>query len=373
MRINFAKGSFGLKILYVTTISNTMDFFLAHIDMLLGQGHTVDLACNIVKPVNPYLIERGCRVFNLGFSRTPLRMKNYVAYKRLKKLILEENYDIVHTHTPVASAIVRLACKNLNDIKVLYTAHGFHFYKGAPIKNWLIYYPIEKWLSRYTDVLITINKEDYQRAKKFFEAGRVEYIPGVGIDVNKFANVTVGKTAKRNELDLPEDAFVVLSVGELNKNKNHEVIIKAIAKLNNPNIYYVICGQGSLEGYLKELANNIGIDDKVKLLGYRGDIPEILKVVDVFAFPSRREGLPVALMEAIASGLPCIASKIRGNIDLFEQWNQGLFHPTNVDEIASCILKQLDDNCGGERMTGNIEPYRIKNVISVMENIYERI
>lgn len=308
--------------------------------MLIEQGHQVDVAFNIDHEIKPDIQEMGCKVHVIPIQRSPLRKENYRAYKILKKAIINEKYEIVHTHTPVAAAIVRLVCKNLKNVKVFYTAHGFHFFKGAPIKNWLIYYPIEKWLSKYTDVLITINKEDYQRAKKTFKAGRVEYIPGVGIDVDKFANVTVNKTEKRKELDLPEDAFVVLSVGELNKNKNHEVIIKAIAKLNSPNIYYVICGQGPLESYLKQLANKLGISNRVKLLGFRKDIPEILKAADLFAFPSLREGLPVALMEAMAVGLPVICSNIRGNVDLIEDGKGGyLVKPENDAEVAASINK----------------------------------
>jgi glycosyltransferase involved in cell wall biosynthesis len=330
-----------MKILYVTTVSSTVNTFLIpHIKMLIEQGHQVDVAFNIDHEIKPDIQEMGCKVHVIPIQRSPLRKENYRAYKILKKAIINEKYEIVHTHTPVAAAIVRLVCKNLKNVKVFYTAHGFHFFKGAPIKNWLIYYPIEKWLSKYTDVLITINKEDYQRAKKTFKAGRVEYIPGVGIDVDKFANVTVNKTEKRKELDLPEDAFVVLSVGELNKNKNHEVIIKAIAKLNSPNIYYVICGQGPLESYLKQLANKLGISNRVKLLGFRKDIPEILKAADLFAFPSLREGLPVALMEAMAVGLPVICSNIRGNVDLIEDGKGGyLVKPENDAEVAASINK----------------------------------
>ena len=275
-----------MKILYITTISDTMGFFPDHIKMLLGQGHTVDLACNIVNPVKQEIINMGCKIHQIPFQRFPLRKDNLSAYKMLKEIIIDEGYDLVHTHTPIASAITRLACKNIKKIKVFYTAHGFHFYKGAPIKNWIIYYPIEKWLSKYTDTLITINKEDYQRAKSKFKAKRVEYIPGVGLDIDKFKNVVVDKVGKRQELSLPEDAFVILSVGELNKNKNHEVVIRAIAKIKNPDIHYLVCGKGNLDGHLRNLSKELGLEDQVHLLGFRKDIPEICKISDVFAFPS---------------------------------------------------------------------------------------
>ena len=237
-----------MKILYVTTISDTVNSFLIpHIKMLVDLGNQVDVAFNINQEVRPEIIDMGCKIHILDFQRSPININNYVAYKKLKKIIRNEKYELVHTHTPVASAIVRLACKNVKDIKVFYTAHGFHFFKGAPLKNWLIYYTVEKWLSRYTDVIITINKEDYKRAKKSFKAKKVEYVPGVGLDITRFQSLSTDKYKKRNEIGIPENSFVILSVGELNKNKNHEIIIKAIYKLQNKNIQYIICGVGPLK------------------------------------------------------------------------------------------------------------------------------
>ena len=149
-----------MKILYVSTVSGTINSFLIpHIEMLLKLGHQVDIACNVRREISSSLFEKGCRVYNISFSRSPINKTNLKAYKTLKKLVQNEKYDLVHTHTPVASAITRLVCKNIKGTKVFYTAHGFHFHKGAPLKNWLIYYPLEKWLAKYTDTLITINKE----------------------------------------------------------------------------------------------------------------------------------------------------------------------------------------------------------------------
>jgi glycosyltransferase involved in cell wall biosynthesis len=365
-----------MKILYVTTVSSTVNTFLIpHIKMLIEQGHQVDVAFNIDHEIKPDIQEMGCKVHVIPIQRSPLRKENYRAYKILKKAIINEKYEIVHTHTPVAAAIVRLVCKNLKNVKVFYTAHGFHFFKGAPIKNWLIYYPIEKWLSRYTDVIITINNEDYQRAKKSFKARRVEYIPGVGLDTKKFTNVIIDKSAKRKELGLPEDAFVVLSVGELNKNKNHEIVIKALAKLNNFKIYYVICGQGPLEQYLIEVANKVGLDNRVKLLGFRSDIAEICKAADIFAFPSSREGLPVSLMEAMAAGLPVVCSNTRGNTDLIEDGKGGyLVEPDDVESFAYNIKEIANSALLREKMSienkSTIKKFDISNVLLGMINIY---
>ncbi|MBJ8154233.1 glycosyltransferase family 1 protein [Bacillus toyonensis] len=366
-----------MKILYVTTISNTVNTFLIpHIQLLVEQGHQVDMAFNIVQEVNPELIKMGCKIHNIEFQRSPLDRKNYLAYKNLKKLIKNEGYDLIHTHTPVASACVRLACKKMQGVKVIYTAHGFHFFKGAPLINWLVYYPIEKCLAKYTDILITINKEDYNRAKSSFKADRVVYIPGVGLDTQRFDTILVDKSLKRKELGLPEDAVIILSVGELNKNKNHETVIRALAKLNNPAIYYVICGRGPLEDNLRSLSKELGLENRVKLLGYRKDIIEICKAAEIFVFPSFREGLSVALMEAMACGLPVICSDIRGNRDLMENSESGqLVKPNDFEEFAKSINKVL--MCNGNRIDVNnkeaIKAFDIRNIVQRMQEIYSQV
>ncbi|RKQ34282.1 glycosyltransferase family 4 protein [Oceanobacillus halophilus] len=365
-----------MKILYVTTISNTMGFFTDHINMLLDQGHTVDMACNMVKPINSELIRRGCKVYNLEFQRSPLRKENYSAYRKLKKLIHDEKYDLVHTHTPIASFCARLACRNMDNVKMIYTAHGFHFFKGAPLKNWLLYYPSERWMAKYTNVIITINKEDYERANSSFKAKSVKYVPGVGIETKRFSEVNVDKTIKRRDLGVPDGAYIMLSLGELNRNKNHETVIKAVAKLNNPNYYYLICGQGPYENQLKELIEELGLKEQVKLLGYRNDIAEICKVSDVFIFPSFREGLSVALMEAMASGLSVICSDIRGNRDLIINDKGGyLVNPNDVDGFAMYIDKILKSPMLRDEFSffnqNRIKKFDKNNVLKNISNIYK--
>lgn len=366
-----------MRILYVTTISNTVNAFLIpHIEMLINEGHQVDVAFNLEQEVNPRIKELGCKVWILPFQRSPLKLDNKKAYKQLKELLVREKYDLVHTHTPIASAIVRLVCKKLVGIKVFYTAHGFHFYTGAPLINWLAYYPVEKHLSRYTDTLITINKEDYERAKTKFRAKNIEYVPGVGLDLERFAPLKIDKAMTRERLALPEDAFLVLSVGELNKNKNHEIVIRAIAKLNNPKVHYVICGQGPLEDYLKNLSKELSVENKVHLLGFRKDISIIMQSVDMFAFPSFREGLSVALMESMANGLPVVCSKIRGNVDLIDAEKGGyLVGPSDVEGFRKGIdalvkNKELRNEFGSFNLK-KIEEYSIEDVLRDMEKIYE--
>ena len=365
-----------MKILYVTTISNTVNAFLIpHIKMLIDKGHQVDVAFNIQQKVKPEIFEMGCKVYELPLQRSPLSRDNIRAYKMLKTIIISEEYDLVHTHTPVASAIVRLVCRNLNNVRVFYTAHGFHFYKGAPILNWLVYYPVEKCLARYTDTLITINKEDYDRAKRKFKAKRVEYIPSVGLDIDRFKNVVVDKRDKRQEIGVPKDSFVILSVGELNKNKNHEVIIRAIAKIDNPDIHYVICGKGPLESYLNKLVAELGVGKNVHLLGFRLDIPEICKISDLFAFPSYREGLGMAALEAMACGLPLITSNVHGIVDYSIDGETGYnCSPTDVDSFSKYIKTlYLDIDKRNQMAAKNIEAvkkFNQFNVLNLMEQIY---
>lgn len=339
-----------MRVLYVTTVGLTMFFFKSIIKKLVDLGNIVDVACNDSEyKVDDFFTELGCNIHHISCVRTPFSLKNLTAIKELKTILEKGNYDIVHCHTPIAAAVTRLACKNfrksVKPFKVIYTAHGFHFYSGSPVLNWLIFYPIEKLLAKYTDCLITINKEDYSRAKAKFKTD-VRYIPGVGINVDKFSSYTISDERKnkiRNSIGMPEDAKLLLSVGELNKNKNHETVIKALGRLvaEKPSIqfYYVVAGEGLQKEHLLDLAKELNISDRVKLLGYRKDVIDLYKVSDVFIHPSFREGLPVSVMEAIASGLPVIASKIRGNSDLVkEEW---LFEPKDEEGLEDKIKNLL--------------------------------
>ncbi|MCB2312023.1 glycosyltransferase family 4 protein [Clostridium tagluense] len=374
------------KMLMIVSVASMIDQFnMPNIDILKKQGYEVHVAANFeygstsskerVEELKKELTGLNVQYYHVDFSRKIKNVsENIKAYKQIKNLMLKNEYDFVHCQSPIGGFCGRLAANNTNTT-VIYTAHGFHFFKGAPLLNWILYYPVEKLLAHYTDVLITINKEDYARAKKSFKAGKIKYIPGVGIDTKKFNEVIVDKLAKRKELEVPEDGFVILSVGELNKNKNHETVIKSLAKLNNPNVYYVICGQGILENYLKNLLKKLGLEKQVKLLGYRRDVAEISKASDVFVFPSVREGLPVALMEGMALGLPVVCSNIRGNIDLIEDYKGGyLVAPDDVDGFTEAIHEiiqkySLRENMG-EYNKESIVKFDIDNVKVSMEKIY---
>ncbi|MBQ6847381.1 MAG: glycosyltransferase family 4 protein [Clostridia bacterium] len=364
-----------MKILYVMTISASLTFFPEHFKLLKDMGYTIEVAANFDGGIPDCCNEIEFKIHHIPFSRSPLSKMNLTAFKELKKLVKDGGYDIVHTHTPNASIITRLACTRLRKkgLKVFYTAHGFHFYKGAPLKNWILFYSAEWLCSFFTDKLITMNAEDYERAKTKFHAKETCYVNGVGIDLNRFKGCTVSKTEKRLELGLPEDATVLLSVGELNKNKNHQMIIRVLARLNNPNIHYAIAGVGEKSEYLLNLAKELGVAEKVHLLGYRKDISEINYTADVFCFPSMREGLPVSLMEAMACGLPCAVSKIRGNTDLIDQNGGRIFDPHSVEECENAVRELINGDKAslGEYNICKVEKYSNENVIKQMKEIYQ--
>lgn len=361
-----------MKVLYVTTISVTMNFFNSFIRKLLDEGNTVDIATNErTSQVPACYREWGCTVYQIETARSPLSKGNLTAMKQLQELASRGKYDIVHCHTPVAAMCTRLACRNSrkSGTKVFYTAHGFHFYKGAPLKNWLLYYPVEKLCAHFTDVLITINQEDYALARKKMKARRVEYVPGVGIDLQKFGQTAKDRATKRMELGIPENATLLLSVGELNKNKNHEAVIRAIAAMD---VYYMIAGQGDLQEHLQRVIDDLKISDKVKLLGYRSDVGELCAAADAFVLPSYREGLPVAVMEAMASGLPVACSQIRGNTDLIDENGGVLFDPHSVGECKKAIeaLKDMDLEKIGAYNRERIREFEVGNVNEIMSTLY---
>lgn len=376
------------KALIVASVASMIDQFnMQNIELLLENGYDVDVACNCkegntisderISELIDKLKKKNVTTYHVPIPRKVTDIKDIIySIKFIKKLYTENGYTLMHCHSPIGSVVARVAAisERKKGMKVIYTAHGFHFYKGAPKKNWLIFYPIERICSSFTDVLITINKEDYAFAKKHMKANQVEYVPGVGIDTKKFSIPNFNVAEKKAELGLKDKDIMILSVGELNQNKNHEVIVRAISKLKNPNIHYFIAGKGDKEQYLDELAKELDVN--LHLLGYRTDIIELLNTADIFAFPSFREGLSVALMEAMAAGLPCVVSRIRGNVDLIEDGINGYLCDAN-DEVSFCeSLKALvegetyknfgEDNCQ------MIMKFDVHKIMKMMMKIYER-
>ncbi len=354
----------------VATVASMIgQFNMNNIQLLQDMGYKVDVACDFkdesvwtkerTQEFKKQLKDIRVQAYQIDFSRSPLKIKKHVqSYKQLKCLVQNRGYDFVHCHTPIAGAISRLVCKNTKT-RCMYTAHGFHFYKGAPLKNWLLFFPIEWVCSWMTDVLITINKEDYECANRCLHAKRTEYVPGIGIDVNKFRNISIDKMKYKLQLDLPDDAIIVISVGELNRNKNHSLVIRALSKLKNPQIHYLIAGKGELKQELEQQAIEMGLQGNVHLLGYRRDVAELYKLADIYVLPSIREGLNVSLMEAMASGLPCVVSDIRGNKDLIEQKKGGyLIYNNDVQRYVEVIQKL----CAKTKMRAKFGTFNIKKV-----------
>ena len=371
-----------MNILYVTTIGGTMGFFKELIHRLISEGNTVDIATNEMDSKVPECYrEWGCRVYPIECTRSVVCKGNFNAIRELREVVSKNTYDIVHCHTPIAAACVRVACRRLrkNGMKVVYTAHGFHFFKGAPLKNWLFYYPVEKLLSYWTDCLITINKEDYGRAKKKFHARKTVYIPGVGVDTKKFNSGLIDIGEKRASLGVMDNEIMLLSVGELSRRKNHEIVIRALKELNYPTVKYFIAGQGELQEYLSGLIKNYGLEDKIFLLGYRTDISELCQAADLFIFPSKQEGMPVALMEAIACKTPVYCSNIRGNVELVHN-KDFLFDPTNKEKLVSGLRNIIGENKSEElkrkRSKEILENYNrllcfdLNNVNTQMNSLY---
>ena len=343
------------KMLYITHLSGKRinRLWMSALQAGNALGYEVHLACNMDE-IDPIGWQEDCKKYSvichhIDFDRNPLSPKNIKAYRQLKLFLKENPMDFIHCNTPVGGLLGRICAKQAGNIPVLYQAHGFHFWKGAPLKNWLLYYPVEKLMARWTDVLLTINQEDYERAKTFSlkKGGRVEYIAGVGVDVKGIQAMKVDKAAKRKELGVPEDAFVVISVGELIHRKNHIAVIRALKNINIQKLYYVICGSGKLDAYLKEEVKKLGIEDKVLFAGFRSDVIELMDSADLFCFPSLQEGLPVALMEAMAVGMPCIASKIRGNVDLLPEKNLFDLHDEGM------LIEKIEKAANGQLQTAN--------------------
>jgi glycosyltransferase EpsD len=370
-----------MKILYVTTISNTINAFLIpHIRLLVEKGHQVDIACNLVQEIEPELIKFGCKIHNLEFQRSPFKKGNLKAFKKIEKIVLENGYEVVHSHTPIASFLTRLACRNIPNLKMLYTAHGFHFYKGAPIKNWFIYYPMEKLVARYTDAIITINQEDYDSACKLKSKNKknVYKISGVGIDIGRFSQTRSSDKEKlRKEYGYAINDFILIYTAELNHNKHQDMLITVINILKDkiPNIKLLLAGEGSLRMKYEEQVRVLELKDKISFLGYRSDIPNLLKLSDVAVSASRREGLPVNVMEAMVTGLPLIVTDCRGNRDLVTQSENGFVIGINdTPEFAKSLLKLYSSKELREKFSEKgmniIQEYSIENVKKELNEIY---
>lgn len=379
------------KVLIVASVVSFIEWFnKENIEYLRTElGCEVHIACNFdymddtdeerTKTYLDRICAQGVILHNIHFARSPLSRDNIAAYSELKKIINRQKFDLIHCHTPAASMLTRLAARKARKVGciVMYTCHGFHFHNAAPKKNWMIYYPVERFCSRFCDYLVTINQEDYHRAQTF-HTKNVRYIPGVGVDIRRIKETAVDRAAYKKSIGIPEDCIMLLSVGEMIERKNHEVIIRALSSLQNENIYYVICGKGPLKEYLSNLAKQLGIADHVVFLGFRKDIPELCNASDISAFPSKIEGLGLAGIEAMAAGVPLISSNVHGILDYVIDGETGYAcDPEDVDGFAKAIDKlanhphlrlEMKEKC-----LKAVEPFELNNALRTMWDIYDEV
>lgn len=345
------------RVLITATVqSHIAQFHKPVIRMLQEMGCCVEIAArnNLHEKKNLTLTEPDA-IHEVNFCRSPFSFQVFSAYKQLKKVIEAGNYDIVHCNTPVAGILTRLACRKLRrqgKVKVIYEAHGLHFFKGGPKTGWLIWYPIERFFSRFADMMILINKMDYALAKEKFHAKMVRRIPGIGVNISQFKDL--GNGDLRRELSLAADTPIVLSVGELNENKNHKTVITALSMMKTTKAHYCIAGNGPLLQELTEYAKTLGLQDRVHFLGYRRDVPVLLSQADVFVLPSKREGLGMAAIEAMSFGLPLVSSNRHGINDYSIENVTGFKHdPEDSHSFAESIDKLLADDGLREKLGEN--------------------
>ncbi len=391
------------KVLIVASVASMIEQFnIPNIRLLISLGYETDVACNFqkgstcsdekIKELLNLLEQLQADCYQIDFERSPFDLKAAArAYRQLDRVLKgtartihgkqwhkdRKPYCFIHAHSPAGGMLGRIAAK-WNHCRSIYTAHGFHFYQGAPWKNWLIYYTAEWMLSWITDILVTINREDYIRAKKRMHAKKTMYVHGIGIDFKKFARKPGVSKEKRASLGVKNTDIMLFSAGELIPRKNHRAVIEAVSLLHNQDIKYLIAGKGVLEQELAEQICLLGLEKQVFLLGYRTDIPELYQAADLFVFPSRQEGLPAALMEAMASRTPVICSNIRGNTDLVKN-HESLFDENCPDEIAACIRQFAEKHsnqeksaaCAAAQNYGHLKPYRLDAVMDEMKTVYK--
>lgn len=367
------------KAAYVATVySHLAAFHLPFMEDLRHEGFEVH-AYGSPDPRREKVSSKGFECRDISFSRRPLSWGNARALFQMIRWLRKEKYDLIHVHTPNASLITRLAAFLTGCRGVVYTAHGFHFHTGASRLAWLIYYPLERFMSRFTDSLITINQEDYDRASSFPVRGQLIYLPGVGVDVSALSpNPDMKLEELRRELGISSAALVILCVAELNRNKNQQQLIHAVHRLIQRGVpaTLLLAGVGTEEENLIKLCQQLDVEEQVKFLGYRQDIQELMQAADVLALVSRREGLPKVLLEGLAAEKPILATDVRGSRDLVIHGDNGYVIPVDDFEAAADALLELYENPQlrpqmGKRSGKMASRYDVKLIRSMMREVYD--
>lgn len=363
------------RVLMLCTTDNMVtQFLLPHIKHMQDNDNVVDIACNKSGVWFNELQDLGFHVYELSCKRNPLKIANIKTYNDLKNIIKQNKYDLIYCQQPVGGVLGRLIGHKYH-IPVLYTVHGFFFYKGCKLINRLVYKKVEQWLSKYTDVLVTINEEDYIAAK-LMKKDNVFKIPGIGFDKNKYEN-QLTKQQVRKELNIDDDCFVICTVAEFIKRKNYDTMLKAIAQMQGK-FKFIACGTGVLYKKMQKKVEQMNLTEKVAFLGYRKDINNIMSASDVFFLPSHQEGLTLSIIEAMNFSLPVVTSDVRGNRDLIVDGRGGFVLDQNNYLAMANKLTELQNNIELRLQFGafnkqHVAEYDLNNVLSKLDKIYDCI
>lgn len=371
-----------MKVLLTATVqSHICQFHRPLVEVLHTYGCEVHVAAKYnLAEKNGLKLDFVEKVFNVPFARSPKSKDNLLAYRELKKIINEGNYDVVHCNTPMGGIVTRLAAKKARKVgtKVYYTVHGFHFYQGAPKKNWIIFYPIEKIFSKITDKIITITKEDYQLARRKFHC-KVEHMYGVGVDEKRYHIVSKERQLNiRKELGFSPEQKIILCVGELLPNKNQKMAIRVMEEVikEYPDAQLLLAGNGPEKEKLEEFIQTMRLEENIKMLGYVTNLQEYQKVADISISCSKREGLPLNIVEAMLSGTPVVASMNRGHRELIRDGENGyLIYIDDHKKMAIKVLellknKELYEKLK-ERATSYAQAYTFESVKKKLKKVYE--
>ncbi|MDI3542907.1 MAG: hypothetical protein PWP57_510 [Candidatus Atribacteria bacterium] len=369
------------KVLFIASVyTHLAAFHIPFMKMLQEKGYEVHAAASSSEGRREDVEKIGVTCWEIPFARSPYSPANFQAFLRLRALLKEQHFDLIHVHTPVAAFLGRLLSRVTYQGKVLYTAHGFHFYRGAPRRNWLIYYTAERIASRWTDGLIVMNGEDFENAQRlgFKPEENLFYVPGVGVDLSPYSDPPAGDRNIREELRIGQDDVVVTCVAEFIERKNHDFLLNAWRELTKRcnSAHLLLVGKGERMETLQKRVEKEQIP-RVYFLGYRRDVPQILKETDIAALVSRHEGLPKCIMEAMAMGLPVVASDVRGNRDLVEDGRTGFLVelgdiPGLTKALERLILDRELRKAMGAAGQEKIQDYSLEKVLAEMNSIYDR-
>ncbi len=368
----------GAKVLLLCSTDNMIwQFLIPHIRDLQKYGATIDCVCSRTGFWFDELKTKfGLNMINVPMTRLPLTFKNYGAYKTLVALQNENKYDLIYCQQPVGGMLGRLLGRKFK-IPVIYTAHGYFFFKGNNAVKNFIFKSAERVMARWTDVLITMNDEDFSESKKF-KCENCYNISGIGLDIEKYNNQEFDKISFKKSLGIKENEKIILSVSEFIKRKNHETMIKTFARLvkENANVKYILCGDGKLMAKMQELVQKLDLKNKVIFLGYRRDVNKIMQISDIFYHQSFHEGLTMSIMEAMYFKLPIVASSVRGNKNLVKEEGGILTSAKDINSQLNALKYLLDNDeiCEqmGEFNRKHVDKYLLKNVRKELKQIYEK-